>query len=176
MKRHLQSQLTLTMLIAIAGVTLTPAVSHSQDNSGCFMVDDRGRVVDLGGLCPSGTSGALQATIKRREGGTPVIDVTFNGRQTFEMLFDTGASATSITPQMAQALGVVPEGTAIVETAGGIIRSPLGRVTSVAAGGIVSNNIVVSINEFLPLGLLGQDFYGGYDVTIKQNVVEFRPR
>lgn len=140
------------------------------------MVDDNGNVIDLGSLCPSGTSGPLQAPIKRREAGIPVIDVTFNGRQTFEMLLDTGASATAITPQMARTLGVVPEGTAIFETAGGRVQALLGRVKSVAAGGVVTNNIVVSINDFLPIGLLGQDFFGSYDVVIKQHVVEFRPR
>ncbi len=140
------------------------------------MVDDSGKVIDLGGLCPSENSGVREARIKRRESGIPVIEVTFNGRQTFEMLLDTGASSTTITPSMAQALGVVPEGVALIETAGGTIQTPLGRVRSVAAGGVVSSNIVVSINNFLPIGLLGQDVYGGYDVVIKQHAVEFRAR
>ncbi len=175
MKPSFKRQL-LIALIAIAGVSLAPSIADAQDQSGCFMVDDNGRVLDLGGLCPGESSGVREARIKRRESGIPVIDVTFNGRQTFEMLLDTGASATAITPQMAQALGVVAEGTARMETAGGTIQTPLGRVNSVAAGGIVSNNVIVSINNFLPLGLLGQDVFGAYDVVIRQHVVEFHPR
>jgi aspartyl protease family protein len=177
-KRYLKSQL-FTLLIVITGASLTASISNAQEDSACFMTDANGRTINLGNLCSGATSNSprkLQALIKRREGGTPVIEVTFNGRQTFEMLFDTGASDTVITPQMAQALRVVPQGSAIFETAGGIIRVPLGRVTSVAAGGIVINNLVVGINPSLSLGLLGQDFFGNYDVTIKQNVVEFRPR
>lgn len=175
-KRYLPSQL-LTALIAIAGVTLTPVVSNSQPNlPPCYLINDSGQVIDLGDLCGSGAPELLQARIKRRDGGIPVIDVTFNGRQTFEMLFDTGASGISITPQMAAALGVVAEGNLLVYTAGGTINVPTGRVGSVAVGGVTVNNLPVTINEYLELGLLGQGFFGNYDVTIRQNVIEFSPR
>jgi aspartyl protease family protein len=36
--------------------------------------------------------------------------------------------------------------------------------------------MVVAISSSLPLGLLGQNFFGHYDVTIKQDVIEFRLR
>ncbi|MGF1676550.1 MAG: hypothetical protein ACFCUV_23155, partial [Rivularia sp. (in: cyanobacteria)] len=36
----------------------------------------------------------FSSPIKRRVGGTPIIDVTFNGQQQFEMIVDTGASGT----------------------------------------------------------------------------------
>jgi len=42
---------------------------------------------------PNGVS----SPIKRRASGTPVINVTFNGTQQFEMIVDTGASGTVIT-------------------------------------------------------------------------------
>jgi aspartyl protease family protein len=44
------------------------------------------------------------------------------------------------------------------------------------AGGIVAKNVVVGISPSLSLGLLGQDFLGHFDVTIKKNVIEFRAR
>lgn len=154
---------------------MTPAVSNSQpDLPSCYLIDDRGNVIDLGRLC--GSPQLLQAQIKRRDAGIPVIDVTFNGRQTFEMLFDTGASGIAITSQMAAALGVTPEGRVSVFTAGGKIEVPTGRVASVSVGRVQVNNPQVTINEFLPIGLLGQGFFGNYDVTIRQNVIEFRPR
>lgn len=162
--------------MVMLGVIVIPTVANSQEDSACFMIDDNGQALDLGNLCPGETSGVLQVPIKRRDAGIPVIDVTFNGRQTFEMLFDTGASGTAITPQMAQVLGVAPEGSALVYTAGGAVKVPIGRVTSVATGGIVANNLVVTINPSLPLGLLGQDLFGNYDVTIKKSVVQFHPR
>jgi aspartyl protease family protein len=77
---------------------------------------------------------------------------------------------------MARALGVTSEGTVSFSTAGGVVQSPVGRVSSMAAGGVVVENVPVSINGFLDIGLLGQDFFGSYDVTIKQNTIEFRPR
>jgi aspartyl protease family protein len=138
------------------------------------MRSEGGNVIDLSRLCRAPQP--LQARIKRREAGIPVIDVTFNGGQRFEMLVDTGASGTAITPQMAQALGVTSEGTASFSTAGGVVESPIGRVSSIAAGGVVVENVPVSINGFLEIGLLGQDFFGSYDVIIKQNTIEFRPR
>lgn len=138
------------------------------------MRSEGGNVIDLSRLCRAPQP--LQAPIKRREGGIPVIDVTFNGRQRFEMLVDTGASGTVITPQMARALGVASEGMAAFNTAGGVVQSPVGRVKSMAAGGVMVENVPVSINEFLPMGLLGQDFFGSYDVIIKQNAIEFRSR
>ncbi|OLP16025.1 hypothetical protein BST81_23490 [Leptolyngbya sp. 'hensonii'] len=116
--------------------------------------------------------------IKRREGNTPVIDVTFNGRYRFEMIVDTGASATVITQQMASAMGVVPVDTATVDTASAKnVQVPVGFVDSVEAGGLTANNVAVMIaNSELDIGLLGHNFFGEYDVTIKRDVVEFRVR
>jgi len=153
-------------------------VAHSQEALPCFMTDANGNVINLGELCGTGQTGTgeLQVPIKRRESNIPVVDVTFNGTKTFEMLFDTGASGVAITDQMAAALGVKPEGIGISETAGGIVPVALGRVNSVAAGGVEVENIVVTINEFLDIGLLGQGFFGSYDVTIREDVIEFSPR
>lgn len=175
MKHNCPSQL-LAALIVIGPVTLIPTLAHSQEDSVCFMTDGYGQVIDLGNLCSGTNPGVFQAQIKRRDAGIPVIEVTFNGTRTFEMLFDTGASGTAITPQMAKALGVLPEGTVLVDTAGGRIRVFKGRVSSVAAGGIVANNLFVTINPSLPLGLIGQDLFGNYDVTIRRDFVEFTPR
>ncbi|MGQ4649903.1 retroviral-like aspartic protease family protein [Lyngbya aestuarii] len=174
MKNHSPSQL-ITVLFLLGGVNLISSPANSQADSACFMVNDDGKVIDLGNLCTGENSRVMEAQIKRRDRGIPVIDVTFNGR-TFEMLFDTGASGTSITPQMARALEVAPEGTTLVDTAGGTIRVTTARVSSVTAGGVVANNLLVTINPSLPIGLLGQDLFGNYDITIKQDVVEFNPR
>ncbi|PSB30577.1 retropepsin-like aspartic protease family protein [Stenomitos frigidus] len=118
------------------------------------------------------------ARIKRREGGTPVIDVTFNGRRTFEMIVDTGASGTVITSTMASVLGVSVIGKAKVDTASEKgVEVPLAYINSLAAGGAVVKGVVVAIgNSALDTGLLGHDFFADYDVTIKRNVVEFKPR
>jgi predicted aspartyl protease len=107
-----------------------------------------------------------------------VINVTFNGGQTFEMIVDTGASGTVITQAMAAKLNVVPEGEVTADTASAKdIKFRIGRVQSIAVDGAVARNVGVAIGgPDLELGLLGQDFYGNYDVWIRQDVVEFHPR
>ena len=118
------------------------------------------------------------APIKRREGGTPVIDVVFNGNQTFEMIVDTGASGTLITQRMATALGVQPVTKALVDTASQKgVEIPVGFVDSIEVDGAVARNVSVAIaGPDLDLGLLGHDFFGNFDVTIRRDVVEFRVR
>jgi len=117
------------------------------------------------------------ARIKRRAGGTPVIDVTFNGQRTFEMIVDTGASGTVITNEMASTLGVSVIGKAKVDTASDkSVEVPLAYVNSIAVGGAVIKGVVVAIGNALDVGLLGHDFFDDYDVTIKRDVVEFKQR
>lgn len=118
------------------------------------------------------------APIIRREGNTPVIQVTFNNNQTFDMIVDTGASGTLITDRMAQALGVVPVAATRVDTASesGVIV-PLGYVNSIEVNGAMTQNVMVAIaGPQLSTGLLGHDFFGGYDVTIREHEVVFRER
>ena len=121
---------------------------------------------------------AFRAPIKRRMGGTPIIDVTFNGRRKFEMIVDTGASGTVITQQMARLLGVTTVGTATANTASAkSVEFPIGYVDSMEAGGVKIKKVAVAIaGSELQNGLLGHDFFGNYDITIKSNVVEFHPR
>ena len=127
---------------------------------------------------PQREGGVFRAPIVRRAGGTPVVMVTFNGNQTFEMIVDTGASGTVITQPMARALNVNPVGSTNVATASE--RSAtflLGYVRSLEVGGARSQNLLVAIaGPELSTGLLGHDFFGNYDVTVRQNVVEFRER
>ncbi|MGF1499577.1 MAG: TIGR02281 family clan AA aspartic protease [Elainellaceae cyanobacterium] len=120
----------------------------------------------------------FQVPIARRSGGTPVVLVTFNGNQTIEMIVDTGASSTVITQPVARALGVTPVGQTNVATASS--RSAtflLGYVDSLEVGGAEVENLLVAIaGPELSTGLLGHDFFGDYDITVRQDVVEFQER
>ena len=151
------------------------------------MRSSSGRTLNLSqsvcGFLPEGStpatsakSGVFQAKITRRKANIPVIEVTFNGKQKFEMMLDSGASGTVITPAMAKALAVVPQGTVEALTPNGVATFPIGRVTSMEAGGLAINNLVVAISPSLEIGLLGQDFFGNKDITIKRDVIEFRTR
>lgn len=174
----------LAIALLGSGMTLMSSAVSTQAQQACFMQGADGRQINLGHLC--GTTPAkvaprevqvFQIPIKRRLGNIPTVDVTFNGNQTFEMLFDTGATAIAITPRMANLLGVQIVGQGKTETAGGSVQVGIGRVASVAAGNYSAKNLEVGIVSTLrEPGLLGQNFYGHYDVTIKQKVIELRVR
>ncbi|MCT7950392.1 retroviral-like aspartic protease family protein [Ancylothrix sp. C2] len=175
--------ISFSVMMAAVVMGWQPA-AMTQEYQGCFFVDRNGRVVSLPSLCPeaapapipttnnSTKTGVFQVPIKRRDGGIPVIDVTFNGKQKFEMLLDTGASITKITEAMANSLGVVADGKIRAQVASGdFVEFPTGRVSQINVGGAVASNVQVSIGS---VPLLGQNFFGGYDVTIKKDVVELR--
>jgi aspartyl protease family protein len=184
--------LVVTTVISLSSSILVGTVANSsravaQESEGCFMRTSSGKTLNLSqsvcGFLPEGMtpatgakSGVFQAKIKRRKSNIPVIEVTFNGKQKFEMMVDSGASGTVITPAMAKALGVVLQGTVEAQTPNGVATFPLGRVTSMEAGGLAINNVVVAVSPSLEIGLLGQDFFGNKDITIKRDVIEFRSR
>lgn len=187
--------LSLTTAVAIT-LVLLPLRGRglAQEAQGCFWVSSSGRTLSLDQICRENTpsllqapksspqflvkQGLFQAVIKRRAGGTPVIDVVLNGQQTFEMIVDTGASGTVITQKMARVLGIVPIAKAKFDTASAVgVEMPIGRLTSVNVNGAVMKNLMVPIaGPDLDIGLLGHDFFGDYDITIKRDVVEFRVR
>ncbi|MBE9178870.1 retroviral-like aspartic protease family protein [Oculatella sp. LEGE 06141] len=126
----------------------------------------------------AGSNLVYVAPIVRRAGGTPVIRVTFNGSQPFDMIVDSGASGTLITQRMASALGVVPVAEATMDTASAKdVTFPLGYVNSIEVNGAIAQNVLVAIaGADMQTGLLGHNFFGHYDVTIRKDTVEFRER
>lgn len=147
------------------------------------MLNSNGEQINLNGLCGNNSStstvtpGVFRAPIKRRHAGIPVIEVMFNGQHQVEMMVDTGATGTLLPPAIAQRLGVQIEGKVIANTPSDQgVEFPAGRVASVNAGGAVAKNLVVIIAPALSMGLLGQNFFGRYDMVIKEDVVEFRDR
>ena len=127
---------------------------------------------------PTNSQRSFYAPIVRREGNTPVIKVVFNGSQAFDMIVDTGASGTLITQRMAETLGVVPVAATMVDTASerGVVV-PLGYVTSMEVNGAAAQNVMVAIaGPQLGTGLLGHDFFGNYDIVVREHEVVFRER
>ncbi|MDX1978540.1 MAG: retropepsin-like aspartic protease [Pseudanabaenaceae cyanobacterium bins.68] len=146
----------------------------------CYFQGSNGRVTDLSALCgiTKPQPGVFRSPIKRRKGRTPVIDVTFEtarGSQTYEMILDTGASGTVITGVMATALGISQVAEARINTASERgVRVPLGYVNRIEVASISAQNILVAIQPALEIGLLGHDFFGDLEITVKRDVVEFR--
>jgi predicted aspartyl protease len=113
---------------------------------------------------------AFQAPIKYRRDRIPVIDVRFNGGYTFEMMVDTGASGTMITPAMASRLQFQPAGSASIMTPAGPSSTTYGFINSIQVGGHSVYNVPVTLG---PVALLGHDFFGECELAFRRNVVEF---
>ena len=121
-------------------------------------------------------SNTVRIPVVRRLHGTPVVHVLFNDSKTYEMILDTGASRTLITRDMATALGVVPNDRMIAATASASqVTFDLGQMRSISIEGVRLNNAQVSIGDSVDIGLLGNDFLRGYDVTIRDREVELSP-
>lgn len=171
--------------------------TQAQSGSSCFMLDSDGNPVDLSHLCqnsnyrrtrssnrrftptaqPAKKSDAYIVPIKSRRSGIPVIDVKFNNKYIFEMMLDTGASGIVITQKMAQKLKVRQTESVWVSTpSSNYFKMPAGYVYSVGVAGLKQNNTFVITSPSLDMGLLGQSFFGNYDITIKSDTVEFSPR
>lgn len=153
--------------------------ANAENEDVCFMVTSSGQIISLGSLCgitPINT-GVFRIPIKRRSGRIPVIDVTFNGSQSFEMIVDTGASSTLITQTMAELLNLKPSGIVNASIADGSqIEFQTSKIRSITAGGVVAKDVEVAIAPKAKIGLLGHDFFGNYDVRILENIVEFHRR
>jgi predicted aspartyl protease len=169
----------------------------AQDSSECFMVNSQGRRIDLSKLCGSSDSnpiqpsaqpprapevrsdpnGTIKIRIKRFINRIPTVDVVFNGERTYEMIFDTGASRTLITSEMAKSLSVVPYNYADFNIADGSnVRFSVGEVRSVEIGSFKIQVMPVAIAEKADIGLLGNDFFGHFDVKIGRSEIELSPR
>ena len=181
--KHGIKTMTLTA-IALMPTVIFLAFSHratAEDPGACYMVTSSGKTVGLERLCgniaaPSDNK-VFRVPVKRRFGGTPVIDVTFNDKKTFEMIVDTGASGTIITQSMANTLKLQTTGTMQAQIADGSqVEFPTSKVKSIAVGGVIANNLQVAIAPKASIGLLGHDFFGNYDIKILEKEVEFHPR
>lgn len=114
--------------------------------------------------------------IKGRIGGIPIVEVAFNDNQKFDMLFDTGASKTLITASMATSLRLPLAGFGQMQVAdGATVILPIAQVKSQEIDGRFRMEVPVAVAPpEMGIGLLGQDFYKGYDIHIKEWVIEFR--
>jgi predicted aspartyl protease len=128
-------------------------------------------------LLPVENSNSFSMPIIKKLDNIPVVEVTFNGQQKFQMLLDTGASRTLLTRAMANQLQLQASGKTTAKTANGISQFDTVELQSVQFGQGMTNNIVVSIGQdTLNYGLLGHDVYKGYDITLKEDVILFNKR
>jgi clan AA aspartic protease (TIGR02281 family) len=121
-------------------------------------------------------SNMFSIPISQKLGGIPVIEVSFNSQKVL-MLLDTGASRTLITKSIAQRLQLQATGSATAKTANGTATFSTATIDKIRFGDGETNDVMVAVGQNdLPYGLLGHDVYDGYDITIKENAIEFRKR
>lgn len=122
---------------------------------------------------PSTPGLVAQIPIQERRGGTPVVNVTLQGQQgsqAFPMLFDTGATNTLITAEMAQAVGAVIVGETQAKIAdGSIVTLPVAYIDGLEVGGLRKSGMRVAVGG--SVGLLGQDVYGQYGIALGSHVI-----
>lgn len=119
----------------------------------------------------------IRVPIQQLSGGTPVIEVLFNGCVPFNMVLDTGAGMTCLTQEMARLLNIIPTGTKRFRMADGwITEDPVGIVRSVSVDRAQVENLEVAISPHAPEGLLGQNYLWRYDIRILQSEVELHLR
>jgi predicted aspartyl protease len=113
-----------------------------------------------------------------REQDTGLFTVTalLNGVQRVKLILDTGATVTTLDSNILYIVGCRPEdslGTALVETASGIIVTELFEIAEFKLFGITLHDFVVQAHDFLEHGvtsdyngLLGLDFFEGQNFCI----------
>lgn len=117
----------------------------------------------------------IRVPIKHWLGGTPTVEVIFNGCHRFDMVLDTGAAMTGLTQTMGNLLNVIPTRTERFQVADGrIVENPVGRVQSIALAEAKIENLNVSISKMKTTGLLGQNFLCRFDMRIIKDEIELR--
>jgi clan AA aspartic protease (TIGR02281 family) len=106
----------------------------------------------------------------RRQGGNWFVEVTLNDMHQSTFLVDTGASACAITPELAEAIGIVPDPDEPPVLVRGVTGSRWGRhvkIPSIRVGDIEARDVIAFV---IPLpgmqGILGNTFLSRYTATL----------
>jgi clan AA aspartic protease (TIGR02281 family) len=107
-------------------------------------------------------------------GGVWFTEVTLNGTRKARFLVDTGATFCSISPELAQSLGIVVSDDAPVvqlATANGLTTGRLVKLSSIRVGDIEASDVPTVVKDLgvsgtRMEGILGNSFLGRYAVTL----------
>jgi predicted aspartyl protease len=105
-----------------------------------------------------------------------LVPAFVNGRGPHTFVVDTGASATVISPALADALRIAATAPERLVGAGGVMEAAVARATSVAVGGAVLQDVAVVVADFLDGlghvvgarldGVVGYNFLRHFRVTL----------
>jgi hypothetical protein len=119
---------------------------------------------------PPEFAGGVALQLAQSFHGTVFVPVVVNGRP-LRFIFDTGATISAVVPETARALGLVPDGTTLVN---GTIKAQLATLDSLAVGSIQHDHLriaIVALPEERRIderfdGVLGLDILAQHDVAI----------
>jgi Aspartyl protease len=131
---------------------------------------------------PAEFAGGVQVPLAQSRHGSVFVPVVINGRP-LRFIFDTGASISAVTPEVAEALQLVPDGTTKVN---GTISARLTRIATLSVGSIEHRGVrvaIVALPEEKRIderfdGVLGLDILSQHDVAIdfpRQQFVFYPP-
>lgn len=118
----------------------------------------------------------------RRHGGNWFVEVTLNDMHQATFLVDTGASACAITPEMAEALGIVLDPDVPPVLVRGVTGSTWGRrvtIPSIRVGETEARDVIAFVIPLPGLqGILGNTFLSRYTTTLDpgQALLTLQPR
>jgi clan AA aspartic protease (TIGR02281 family) len=120
---------------------------------------------------------ALVIPIPPEATSIPAI-VTLNARLNFKFIIDTGATYTSITQEMAEALGYgIGQDTerVLISTANGVVSAPVVILDSVSLGGYGVRNLkAIVLPQRSQPGLLGLNYLQNFRFSVDSGRREFR--
>lgn len=111
-----------------------------------------------------------------------VVQARINDTQTVRLVLDTGATATVLSPAVAQRLGlkVRRDPPVLVRTAGGTVTAGTAEVAALEVGGRRAGPLQVVVHDAVPGadGLLGMNFLGLFHVELRadQHALLLTPR
>jgi clan AA aspartic protease (TIGR02281 family) len=117
-----------------------------------------------------------------RSRGGWIADVVLNDARRARFLVDTGASVTVLSPELADALGIVPSPNARtmrLQTLAGQTEAPLVAISSLRLGELEARDVIAVIHDTVGLdGILGNTFLARYTVTLdaRQGLLTVRRR
>ena len=117
---------------------------------------------------------SVSVPIKSYQNHLPVVEVSFDGIATFDIVVDRNATHSIVTQQMAQRLNLELVSYRYVYLADGVpMELPIARLRSVAIGGLVVTDVYVAVAPDKETAVLGKDCFGVYKVRISGNEMTF---
>ena len=112
--------------------------------------------------------------IKSYENHMPVVEVLFDGIETFDVVIDRNATHSIVTQQMANQLNLELVSYRYVYLADGTpMELPIGRLRSVVVGAVIITDVYVAVAPDKATVVLGKDCFSAYSVRISGNEMTF---